>query len=72
MDEEDTAFSELQEKSGSTQVPYLVDSEKNISMSESNDIIEYLREHYAGTGIVEVKGKSRVHVGGSVCQSCEG
>ena len=39
---------ELRRLGGKTQVPYLVDPERNVKMYESDDIIEYLQEHYAG------------------------
>lgn len=68
VSDDDAVLAELLEKGGKQQVPFLVDTEKSISMYESNDIIAYLREHYAGTG-----GQSpRVHTGGSTCVACEG
>ncbi|MCA9358001.1 glutathione S-transferase N-terminal domain-containing protein [Candidatus Kaiserbacteria bacterium] len=71
--EDGTALAELEEKSGGTQVPFLVDSEKSVSMLESSDIIDYLRENYVGSGASEAAvTKPRVHVGGSTCESCEG
>lgn len=39
---------ELRERSGRTQVPYLVDESKSIEMPESDDIIEYLEKNYVG------------------------
>lgn len=75
ISEDETAMTELLEKGGKKQVPFLVDTEKDISMYESNDIIEYIRENYAGSkgGDTETEvTKPRVHVGGSVCESCEG
>lgn len=33
-------------RGGKRQVPYLVDSELGVEMYESNDIIDYLTEHY--------------------------
>lgn len=41
----------LLEKGGKTQVPYLEDTDRGVSMYESLDIIEYLAKHY-GSGIV--------------------
>lgn len=35
---------------GKTQVPFLVDPERQVAMYESQDIIDYLREHYEGRG----------------------
>lgn len=40
------AMAELMEKGGKTQVPYLEDTDRGVSMYESNDIIAYLSEHY--------------------------
>lgn len=71
--EDETALTELTAASGETQVPFLVDSEKDVTMPESSDIIDYLRENYAGVKAAEsVVTKPRVHVGGSTCESCEG
>lgn len=38
---------ELVSLSGRTQVPFLVDPERDVRMHESMDIIDYLRQHYA-------------------------
>ena len=40
---------ELVEKGGKMQVPFLVDTEKNESMYESQDMIAYLKTHYSET-----------------------
>ena len=46
--ENDTKSAEMLEKiSGARQIPFLVDTEKGVMMPESDDIIEYLNEHYA-------------------------
>ena len=43
----DTAITaELIARGGKCQVPYLVDSDRNVEMYESDDIIAYLQEHY--------------------------
>lgn len=70
--EDETIKSELFEKEGKDQVPYLVDDEKEVALLESSDIIDYIRENYANTSKNIVSAKSKVHVGGSVCESCEG
>lgn len=72
VDESEEALAELVEKSGKQQVPFLVDVDRGVAMPESNDIIEYLREHYAKSGSSSEVPKPRVHVGGSTCTSCEG
>jgi glutaredoxin len=40
---------ELVLRGGKRQVPYLIDSERNVEMYESADIGEYLRTQYAKT-----------------------
>jgi glutathione S-transferase len=32
---------------GEDQIPYLVDTERGVTMYESDDIVEYLEQHYA-------------------------
>ncbi len=39
-------YSELVEHGGIDQVPYLVDTQRETSMYESDDIVEYLETHY--------------------------
>lgn len=38
---------ELIRLGGKTQVPFLVDPERSVKMYESDDIIKYVKEHYA-------------------------
>jgi glutaredoxin 2 len=40
---------ELQELQGSSEVPYLVDTEKGRNITESQEIIEYLEENYSSS-----------------------
>lgn len=73
ISEDEAALQELIEKGGINQVPFLVDSEKAVSMYESSDIIDYIRENYASSKVASsVISKPRVHVSNSVCESCEG
>jgi len=72
ISEDETALAELIEKGGQKQVPYLIDTEKGTAMYESSDIIEYIRENYANTATSGADAKPKIHVGGSVCESCEG
>jgi glutathione S-transferase len=37
----------LQALGGEDQIPFLVDHERDVTMYESDDIVEYLQEHYA-------------------------
>lgn len=71
VSESEEAAAELLEIGGQMQVPFLVDSERGVSMYEANDIIDHLREFGKVASPVTVS-KPRVHVGGSVCESCEG
>ncbi len=45
-------MAELMAKGGKTQVPFLEDTDRGISMYESADIIVYLNEHYGNGGTV--------------------
>jgi len=55
---------------GKQQVPYLVDTERGVQMYESNDIIEYIAEHYR-----EQESKSfgglRIHKSEDICDTCQ-
>ena len=71
IEADDAIAAELVEKGGKRQVPYLVDTEKDVSMYESNDIIDYIRDNYAGT---TTDKKPRIHNAGAAatCVACEG
>jgi glutaredoxin 3 len=71
VSESEEAAAELVQIGGEMQVPFLVDSERGVSMYEASDIIDHLREYTKVASPVSVT-KPRVHVGGSVCESCEG
>lgn len=71
VEESEEAMAELIEKGGKSMVPFLVDSERNVSMYESSDIIDHLRE-FGRTAAAASSPKPRVHVGGATCVSCEG
>lgn len=72
VSESEDAMAELMEKGGDSKTPFLVDNETGVSMHESSDIVDYLREHKTGVASPIAASKPRVHVGGSVCESCEG
>jgi glutathione S-transferase len=60
-------------RGGKRQVPYLVDEEQGVEMYEADDIVAHLQQQYGSTGAAAVvSARPRVHVGGSVCVSCEG
>ena len=40
-------YRELTEQGGADQIPYLVDTEPEETLYESDDIVDYLEEHYA-------------------------
>lgn len=67
--ENDDFKEELIERGGKQQVPYLVDTDKEVEMYESDDIVAHLQKHYGGD---TTPAKPRVHVSGSTCISCEG
>jgi glutaredoxin 3 len=71
ISESDEVLAELLEKGGKKQVPFLVDTDRGISMYESSDIIDHLRE--VGRKSVPIAASApRVHIGRSTCVSCEG
>lgn len=72
VSEDQAAADELMEKGGKMQVPFIVDSEKDVSMYETSDIIEYIRENYANSSAAAAAERPRVHISSSVCESCEG
>jgi glutathione S-transferase len=72
VSEDESLKDELIEKGGEKMVPFLVDTERDVSMYESSDIIEYIRENYANSGSGSTEDRPRIHVGGSTCESCEG
>jgi len=55
-----TATQELREKGGKSQVPFLVDDERNTAMYESADIIAYLTKIYAPNAMVETTSVPKV------------
>lgn len=72
ISEDEAIAAELIEKGGKRQVPFLIDTEKDVSMYESSDIIEYIRENRPATNGEKAVAKPRVHVSNAVCESCEG
>lgn len=71
VSESEEAMNTLMELSGKSQTPFLVDDTNNTMLDDSNDIIDHLREYGKVASPLTVM-KPRVHVGGSVCESCEG
>lgn len=73
ISESDDFSTELIERGGKRQVPYLVDAKNGVEMYESSDIIDHLREHKADF-VAEASSapKARMHISDAVCESCEG
>ena len=71
ISDDDVIANELIEKGGKRQVPYLVDNEKDISMYESGDIVDYLKEHYANGTQKESFGGLRIHRSDEACDTCQ-
>ncbi len=68
---ENPAFGdELEARGGHRSTPYLVDTERNVELYESDDIVVHLQKYYGAPVVSSVR--PRVHVGGSTCISCEG
>lgn len=68
LNDNEEYVAELVEKGGKQQVPFLVDTDKDVAMYESDDIIKHLQTNY-GTPV-----KPRIHrpAGDAVCIACEG
>lgn len=65
---------ELIERGGKKQVPYLVDTEHDISMYESADIVAHLNQYHASTATAAATDTPRVHVyrtDAGTCDVCE-
>lgn len=72
ISEDETLASELVEMGGKGQTPFFVDAEQSVSMYESSDIIDYIRENKPQSAEAAAKPKPRVHMSDAVCESCEG
>jgi glutathione S-transferase len=66
---EEAVLEELVQKGGQQQVPYFVDTEHDVAMYESDDIVAFLQKTY---GTQTATSRPRVHVSGATCVSCEG
>lgn len=72
VSESEEALAELIEKGGSAKTPFLEATDTGVILHESSDIIDHLREHGKSVASPITANKPRLHVGGSVCESCEG
>ena len=66
---DEAARAELVEKGGKQQVPYLVDTDKEVAMYESDDIMDFLEINYTPA---DAPNAPKVHMSDSVCIACEG
>ena len=66
---DETLVDALIEHGGKRQVPYLIDTDKDVAMYESDDIVAHLQKEY---GTDTTPAKPRVHISDQACQSCEG
>lgn len=64
-----TLEAELVARGGQSMVPYLVDTEHNIEMYESDNIVAHLQKEY---GKIKTPTKVRMHISDNACVSCEG
>ena len=62
---------ELIEKGGKRQVPYLIDTEKEVSMYESSDIVDYLKENYSEGNEGGSFNGLRIHKSDEACDTCQ-
>lgn len=60
---------ELITLSGKKQVPYFMDTEKDVNISESDAIVTYLQVNY---GKATAPSRPRLHISDNACVSCEG
>lgn len=72
IEADDAIAAELIEKGGKRQVPFLVDTDRDVSMYESADIIDYIREHYKNTATPAAKPRIHNAGEGATCIACEG
>lgn len=61
---------ELMNRGGKSQVPYLVDSEYEVEMYESDAIVDHLQSKYGKKTISS--NRPRIHISDNACLSCEG
>jgi glutaredoxin len=71
ISEHDAYRAELVEKGGKQQVPYLIDTDKDVALYESDDIMDFLEINYSSVGEQATDGP-RVHGSANVCIACEG
>ena len=61
---------ELEEFGGRSQTPFFVDTDNDVKMYESDDIVNYLQTNYGKGDSTPVR--PRVHISDNACISCEG
>lgn len=71
IEADEAVAAELVARGGKLQVPYLVDTDANVEMYESDDIVTHLQTTY-GKSVAGVAARPRVHISDNACISCEG
>jgi glutathione S-transferase len=66
---ESAVAEELLAQGGKVQVPYLVDTNTDTALYESDDIVAYLQKQY---GAPAATPRVRMHISDNACVSCEG
>lgn len=67
---DDVLMDELQALGGKQQVPFLIDAQRGEKLYESEAIVAYLVEHYAGAQ-KESFGGLRIHASEEICDTCQ-
>jgi glutaredoxin 3 len=70
IEADEALAAELVARGGERQVPYLVDTEANVEMYESDAIVAHLQSTY-GKPVV-LSNRPRLHISDNACISCEG
>lgn len=60
---------ELVEKGGKGQTPFLIDTDKDVLLFESDSIVAHLQNNYGPSN--QTVSRPRVHISDSACVSCE-
>jgi glutathione S-transferase len=61
---------ELVIQGGERNVPFLIDADRGVKMYESEAIVAYLKEHYAGSSDRSFGGL-RIHQTEEICDTCQ-
>lgn len=67
---DETIKAELLTLGGQSQTPFLVDGDAGVQLYESDAIVDHLQKTYGEA--TATPSRPRIHIGESVCVSCEG